>query len=425
MELEQQSTSERADKLRRLYDEQMEHATALDVNIEQAARDAEQAGEKLTAAKVHAGRAGEQLTAARREKQRLDSASDEADRRRRHLESQVQHRRDALAHHQDVLAAAEQSIAHAISEAQAAQEDAHIIGEELAQVINAATDLGEKVNIARQSASNVERDWHSLEVARREIEVKRENLEDRAQQELGMDLPKEHADYRAALEDQELGELVRVDHAVAMPRIDELKKQIRELGNVNLDAIEEETLLVARNEDLIKQVADIDAARVQLIELIAKLNIASEQRFKETFELIQQRFSAPDGMFRLLFGGGRAEVRLMPLVKEGPNGEKIQTDEIDWLESGVEVIAKPPGKEPRSINQLSGGEKTMTAVALLMAIFKSKPSASAFSTRWTRRSTRRTWSGSATRSTSSWSTRTSSSSRTASGRWRARTGSTA
>src|SRR6185295_5613674 len=95
---------------------------------------------------------------------------------------------------------------------------------------------------------------------------------------------------------------------------------------------------------------------------------------KETFELIQQRFSAPDGMFRLLFGGGSAEVRLMGLIKEGPNGEKIQTDEIDWLESGVEVIAKPPGKQPRSINQLSGGEKTMTAIALLLSIFKSKPS---------------------------------------------------
>jgi chromosome segregation protein len=78
-------------------------------------------------------------------------------------------------------------------------------------------------------------------------------------------------------------------------------------------------------------------------------------------------------MFRQLFGGGRAEVRLMPIVKE-INGEKVETDQIDWLESGVEVIAKPPGKEPRSINQLSGGEKTMTAVALLMSIFRSKPS---------------------------------------------------
>ncbi len=374
VEQEQQSTGERADKLRRLYDEQMEHATALDARIEQATRDADAATEKLTAAKVHAGRASEQLTSARREKQRLDSASDEAERRRRHLQSQVQHRRDALAQHQRIMAEAEQTIANAIAEANAAQEDAHLIGEELAIATNASTDLGEKVNIARQQATHIERDWHSLEVARREIEVKRENLEDRSQQELGMDLPREHADYRTALDDTEHGTLIRIDHAIATPRIDELKKAIRELGNVNLDAIDEETLLTARNEDLIKQVADIDAARIQLIELISKLNIASEQRFKETFELIQQRFSAPDGMFRLLFGGGRAEVRLMGLIKEGPNGEKIQTDEIDWLESGVEVIAKPPGKEPRSINQLSGGEKTMTAIALLLSIFKSKPS---------------------------------------------------
>ena len=63
----------------------------------------------------------------------------------------------------------------------------------------------------------------------------------------------------------------------------------------------------------------------------------------------------------------------MPLVKE-VDGQRIQTDEIDPLESGIEVIAKPPGKEPRSISQLSGGEKTMTAVALLLSIFRSKPS---------------------------------------------------
>ena len=79
-------------------------------------------------------------------------------------------------------------------------------------------------------------------------------------------------------------------------------------------------------------------------------------------------------MFRKLFGGGKAEVRLMPLVKVDADGNKIITDQIDLLESGIEVIAKPPGKEPRSISQLSGGEKTMTAVALLLAIFRSKPS---------------------------------------------------
>jgi energy-coupling factor transporter ATP-binding protein EcfA2 len=83
-------------------------------------------------------------------------------------------------------------------------------------------------------------------------------------------------------------------------------------------------------------------------------------------------------MFRKLFNGGKAEVRLMPLIKEVEDADgtirKVETDETDLLESGVEVIAKPPGKEPRSISQLSGGEKTLTAVALLMSIFRSKPS---------------------------------------------------
>ena len=142
---------------------------------------------------------------------------------------------------------------------------------------------------------------------------------------------------------------------------------------MNLDAIAEEAGLAERNDKLIAEVADIDAARKTLTELITRLNVASRDRFGEVFERIRANFGGQDGMFRRLFGGGRAEVRLMPLIKE-VDGEKVQTDETDLLESGIEVIAKPPGKEPRSISQLSGGEKTLTAVALLMSIFRSKPS---------------------------------------------------
>ena len=153
----------------------------------------------------------------------------------------------------------------------------------------------------------------------------------------------------------------------------ELRSEIRALGSVNLDSIEEERTLAARNEDLVRQVADLDAAGRRLRVLIERLNEASRQRFERTFVRVQEEFGGSGGMFRRLFGGGRAEVRLMPLVRE-VDGERVETDEIDMLESGVEIIAKPPGKEPRSISQLSGGEKTLTAVALLMAIFRSKPS---------------------------------------------------
>jgi chromosome segregation protein len=133
---------------------------------------------------------------------------------------------------------------------------------------------------------------------------------------------------------------------------------------VNLDAIEEESLLEERNVDLIRQVEDIDNAVTQLQQLISQLDEASRKRFEETFTMIRENFAGPDGMFRKLFGGGSADIFLVP-DEEG---------RTDWLESGIEVRAKPPGKEPRVISQLSGGEKAMTAVALLMAIFKSKPS---------------------------------------------------
>jgi chromosome segregation protein len=143
-----------------------------------------------------------------------------------------------------------------------------------------------------------------------------------------------------------------------------LRDAIKALGNVNMEAIDELGQLEGRNETLAREVADIDAARASLKELVERLDDVSRRRFKATFEAVRDQFGGQEGMFRRLFGGGSADLFLVPME----NGE------IDWLESGVEIRAKPPGKEPRVISQLSGGEKTMTAVALLMAIFRSKPS---------------------------------------------------
>jgi chromosome segregation protein len=409
IETEQTGALAKAESLLRLFEEQSAAAAAFDGKIDEAQKAADAATEKLTAAKVEAGRANEQLAAAKREKNRLEMTSDEAERRKRYLAGQLDQRRGGLSQHERVLTECAATIEKATAEASEAEKELGQVTAALETAGEEAHQLGEKVLIARQHAQAVERDWHSVEVARREVEVKRENLEDRSQQELGLDLPREYPDYVAMLAEEEFEfpveaeavesaiadaelnaasaeaahtpttrtvrvRVTRVDPDFALEEIERLRKEIKQLGNVNLDAIDEENTLAARNEDLIKQVADIDAARIQLTELIDKLNTASRDRFKETFETVEHHFSAPDGMFRQLFGGGEAKVRLMPLIKEGPNGEKIVTDQTDWLESGVEVTAKPPGKQPRSINQLSGGEKTMTAIALLLSIFKSKPS---------------------------------------------------
>src|SRR5205807_2147817 len=102
---------------------------------------------------------------------------------------------------------------------------------------------------------------------------------------------------------------------------------------------------------------DLMAAKRALEDILNKINTDSRRLFADTFATIREHFQE---LFRKLFGGGQADV--------------ILEDEADILESGIEIVARPPGKELRSISLMSGGEKTMTAVALLMAIFQSKPS---------------------------------------------------
>ena len=110
------------------------------------------------------------------------------------------------------------------------------------------------------------------------------------------------------------------------------------------------TFLKAQEKDLLEAKAGLEQAIGQLDEL-------SLTRFHETFEAVREHFRET---FRRLFGGGRAEILL-----ENPS---------DLLESGIDIVARPPGKEQRTISLLSGGERTLTAVALLFAVFKAKPS---------------------------------------------------
>jgi chromosome segregation protein len=137
----------------------------------------------------------------------------------------------------------------------------------------------------------------------------------------------------------------------------ELRRKLSKLGSVNLEAIGELAELEARHGGLQLQFDDLSSAHRSLQDIIAKINADSRRLFTETFNAIRSNFQE---LFRKLFGGGMADV----LLEEG----------VDILESGIEVLARPPGKELRNISLMSGGEKTMTAVALLLAIFRSKPS---------------------------------------------------
>lgn len=141
-------------------------------------------------------------------------------------------------------------------------------------------------------------------------------------------------------------------------RIDELKKSMRELGDVNLSAIEDYRNVKERFDSLSEQYQDLTKAEMDLTRLIGELVATMEEEFKRQFTLIQQNFAC---VFSELFGGGRAEL--------------ILSDSNDILNCDIDIIAQPPGKKLQMLSLLSGGERALTAIALLFSILKLKPTA--------------------------------------------------
>lgn len=138
--------------------------------------------------------------------------------------------------------------------------------------------------------------------------------------------------------------------------IREIKKEIRNLGNVNLGSIEEFKRVKERYEFLVEQKEDLLNAKESLQQVIKELELRMEQQFVENFEIIKEHFR---DSFKELFGGGKADIYL--------------EDNENILTSGIEIVAQPPGKKLQSLTLLSGGEKALTAIALLFAILKTKP----------------------------------------------------
>jgi chromosome segregation protein len=137
----------------------------------------------------------------------------------------------------------------------------------------------------------------------------------------------------------------------------EVSKRVQSLGDVNIGAIEEHEELAERQRFLSEQKSDLENTVAQLREAISRINRASRKRFRETFEAVNERFQHN---FPRLFRGGKASLSL--------------TESDDLLEAGVDIMAQPPGKRLQNVGLLSGGEKTLTALALLVSLFQVHPS---------------------------------------------------
>lgn len=228
-----------------------------------------------------------------------------------------------------------------------------VLEKEIGKIREEKAGLMEKVALEDKQAQEekgrmeqLREEFHKLEISRNEISYKQSSLKERVFQAYKMDL--EQAQIQ--IEDDTNWEDVK-------SQIEELKAKLEKMGTVNLVAIEEHQELQERFNFLTHQEQDLAGAKESLLKAIQKINKTTRALFVETFTKIQEEFK---GFFRLLFGGGQAELLLL--------------DEHDILESGIEIIVRPPGKKLQNITLLSGGEKALTAIALLFAIFKVKPS---------------------------------------------------
>ncbi len=210
------------------------------------------------------------------------------------------------------------------------------------------TTLAGKVQEIHGRVRKLEEKIHAVDLSANEVRHERNSLAERMREDYGIVL--------SELEHVPSGDEQRQREEVQQ-EIEELRHKINNLGNVNLEALDELEQLESRHKLLADQYQDLSTGKASLEKIIDRINTDSRRLFSETLDTVKGHFQT---LFRNLFGGGHADI--------------VLEENVDLLDSGIEIVARPPGKEPRSISLLSGGEKTMTCVALLLAIFRSRPS---------------------------------------------------
>ena len=239
--------------------------------------------------------------------------------------------------------------------------------------------LRQQARAVEEEIISIKTERHNHDMRQQEIQFNQRSLKERLMQSYKIDIdnlpqpvaiaPSEQAvSIDGAVEGEVLGgDVPQEPVAVELPpevnyeelavEIEKLKKRCEAYGAVNLVAIEEFEELKQRFEFLTKQQSDLLTARESLMQTIQKINRTTRQMFTDTFTKVNEEFQV---YFRMLFGGGEAQLILL--------------DPENALECGIDIVARPPGKKLQNISLMSGGEKTLTAIALIFGVFKVNPS---------------------------------------------------
>lgn len=234
-----------------------------------------------------------------------------------------------------------------INQVEELKQNLAIAKNEYEELSEKARSIEERVNSSQRARNERQTQMNDAQLKLEQAKLKEQYLVDQVREKYMLLLPEVVQKYEGR----------EGDIHQAEADLKDLREKISKIGEVNLSAIEEYEETAKRYEFLNKQHIDLTEAKEQLKKVIDKINRICSKRFKETFDQVNERFTR---VFPVLFGGGEAKLELHEDPESG--------------EMGIEIIARPPGKKMQNVSLMSGGEKALTAVALVFSIFLVKPS---------------------------------------------------
>ncbi len=333
---------------------QIASITALISTDESSAKDAQkkraETERKSTAAKVQLAKWEQQLDdLAHRQAQATDEKR-EQELLLVQIAAQIQSDADAEKAAKEAIEAAQKALRDLEQENEAASDAIEGLLKTRTEIDTKRREMNLELTAKRDALRLAQDKAHQVKLQIDQLTMQQQQLAERLEEDYGIEISA--GDVELSLSDEDQMQRDSIDAEIA-----DLRKKIGHIGAVNLDALSELEDLESRYLKMDGQYQDLVQAKETLEKIIVRINADSRKLFVETLEAIRQNFQK---LFRQTFGGGQADI----ILEEG----------VDPLEAGVEIVATPPGKPQFNNSLLSGGEKALTAVSLLMAIFQFRPS---------------------------------------------------
>jgi chromosome segregation protein len=303
---------------------------------------------QATAAKVELEKSSEHLENLRARQQQLEEDQRERDRTTREARTQVRFNLNRQQSSQRELLRASSELARMFLDKESMHEKRVGLVAAVDSLVGDKSGSAGEIQSLRRQAQKLDEQQHRHDLAAGEVRHQRNALAERMKDDYGIEI--DQLDLPVTAEQQQ-------EQVDSEEEINTLRRKINNIGAVNMDALEELDELETRFGTLSGQYQDLAQAKASLEKIIHRINADSRRMFEETLDAVRENFQT---LYRKSFGGGRADL----VVEEG----------VDPLEAGIEIIATPPGKPSFNNSLLSGGEKALTAVALLLAIFQYRPS---------------------------------------------------